>query len=145
MTMAEISLAGLMLCIATKTSLECANNIRTNERIYVWVNYQHEELGDTLCEIKRIGNLNQHQFIKIGDEKFTSVNVAISSLKMADDNFRMARMQHPNRSYDRYQKIAFLVNTALKENANLLVMPELALLKNGYLYWQEQVRAIIWL
>ena len=80
--MAEISLAGLMLCIATKTSLECANNIRTNERIYVWVNYQHEELGDTLCEIKRIGNLNQHQFIKIGDEKFTSVNVAISSLKM---------------------------------------------------------------
>lgn len=123
-TMAEISLAGLMLCIATKTSLECANNIRTNERIYVWVNYQHEELGDTLCEIKRIGNLNQHQFIKIGDEKFTSVNVAISSLKMADDNFRMARMQHPNRSYDRYQKIAFLVNTALKENANLLVMPE---------------------
>lgn len=52
------------------------------------------------------------------------VNVAISSLKMSDDNFRLAHMKRPNRSYDRYQKIALLVNTALKESANLLVMPE---------------------
>ena len=123
-TMAEISLANLMLRIATGTSLECANDVHKNEQIYVWVNYRHKELGDTSCEIRHIGNLRQHLFIKVGDEKFTSVNVAISSLKMSDDNFRLAHMKRPNRSYDRYQKIAFLVNTALKESANLLVMPE---------------------
>lgn len=123
-TMAEISLANLMLRIATGTALECANDVHKNEQIYVWVNYRHKELGDTSCEIRHIGNLRQHLFIKVGDEKFTSVNVAISSLKMSDDNFRLAHMKRPNRSYDRYQKIAFLVNTALKESANLLVMPE---------------------
>ena len=123
-TMAEISLANLMLRIATGTSLECANDVHKNEQIYVWVNYRHKELGDTSCEIRHIGNLQQHLFIKVGDEKFTSVNVAISSLKMSDDNFRLAHMKRPNRSYDRYQKIAFLVNTALKESANLLVMTE---------------------
>lgn len=123
-TMAEISLANLMLCIATRTSLECANDVHKNEQIYVWVNYQHKELGNTSCETRHIGNLQQHLFIKVGDERFTNVNVAISSLKMADDNFRLAHMKRPNRSYGRYQKIAFLVNTALKEGANLLVMPE---------------------
>lgn len=123
-TMAEISLANLMLRIATGTSLECANDVHKNEQIYVWVNYRHKELGDTSCEIRHIGNLQQHLFIKVGDEKFTSVNVAISSLKMSDDNFRLAHIKRPNRSYGRYQKIAFLVNTALKESANLLVMPE---------------------
>lgn len=75
------------------------------------------ELIFTLCKSNDL-------FIKVGDEKFTSVNVAISSLKMSDDNFRLAHMKRPNRSYDRYQKIALLVNTALKESANLLVMPE---------------------
>ena len=78
-TMAEISLANLMLRIATGTSLECANDVHKNEQIYVWVNYRHKELGDTSCEIRHIGNLQQHLFIKVGDEKFTSVNVAISS------------------------------------------------------------------
>ena len=49
-TMAEISLANLMLRIATGTSLECANDVHKNEQIYVWVNYRHKELGDTSCE-----------------------------------------------------------------------------------------------
>ena len=66
-TMAEISLANLMLRIATGTSLECANDVHKNEQIYVWVNYRHKELGDTSCEIRHIGNLQQHLFIKAAD------------------------------------------------------------------------------
>lgn len=50
--------------------------------------------------------------------------IAIANAKLFDNDFIKVLTDSPNRSYDRYKKLAKIVNQAIDEKADILVMPE---------------------
>ena len=72
----------------------------------------------------KTGELNKQPVFQIGKPSFSKIRVAVANIQMDISNFDQAVMRKPNRSYRRYQQIAELVNTAVREKADMLVMPE---------------------
>jgi predicted amidohydrolase len=79
--------------------------------------------GKMPVEIRRTDDKGQ-PVVKVGIDKYTKIKVAISNIKMDEDNLKKCLINHPNRQYKRYQQVSSLVNEAIRLKANLLVMPE---------------------
>ncbi len=62
--------------------------------------------------------------IAVGDRHKKKLRVAIANVKLSHNNFEMLIKDKPNRSYERYRDLAGLVNQAVREKADMLVMPE---------------------
>lgn len=75
------------------------------------------------CKSDQLEN-QKHKVFCVGKKVLSKVRVAISSIKMEDSNFQLLVQGNPNRSYERYQRISKLVNEAIVQKANVLVMPE---------------------
>lgn len=67
---------------------------------------------------------SEHPIIKVGNGNLKKVRIAVSSLKMDETNFTDLIKGKPNRKYYRYQQISYLMNTAIQQKADMLVMPE---------------------
>ena len=52
------------------------------------------------------------------------VKIAIANAKLEDSNFKNLLTGKPNRTFDRYLKLANIVNCATKEKVDILIMPE---------------------
>lgn len=52
------------------------------------------------------------------------ISLAIGNAKISPNDFYSALDKHPNRSYDRYEAFAQIFDAAVKENVDLLVLPE---------------------
>ena len=99
--------------------------VKILNEIYIEKNYQcscneKRDLPVKACSFEN----SCHQIVKVGNTNQDKVRVAVSSIKMDEANFENIIKGKPNRKYKRYQQISCLVNTAIQQRANLLVMPE---------------------
>lgn len=71
-----------------------------------------------VLDSKRIFN------ISVGDSKKPKLKLGIANTRIDQDNFKRLVHNTPNRRYDRYKKIAQMVNQAIDEEVDMLIMPE---------------------
>ena len=62
--------------------------------------------------------------LKIGDKKNQSLKIGVANAELHKDNFEAALNAEPNHSYARYRDLVKIVDDAIKENVQLLVLPE---------------------
>lgn len=126
---ADLMLARLMYDLVRKKDLEDLNKIEEIFKQCWQLNYSPLPFeGRTnnrfIEENIKTGELNKQPVFQIGKPSFSKIRVAVANIQMDISNFDQAVMRKPNRSYRRYQQIAELVNTAVREKADMLVMPE---------------------
>lgn len=126
---ADLMLARLMYDLVRKKDLEDLNKIEEIFKQCWQLNYSPLPFeGWTnnrfIEENIKTGELNKQPVFQIGKPSFSKIRVAVANIQMDISNFDQAAMRKPNRSYRRYQQIAELVNTAVREKADMLVMPE---------------------
>ena len=126
---ADLMLARLMYDLVRKKDLEDLNKIEEIFKQCWQLNYSPLPFeGWTnnrfIEENIKTGELNKQPVFQIGKPSFSKIRVAVANIQMDISNFDQAVMRKPNRSYRRYQQIAELVNTAVREKADMLVMPE---------------------
>lgn len=131
-TMYDLSLSYQLVRMCSRNiDLQC-NDMEWLGQRYIALNYRapedSKELNITSYEFKRSEEEEEahplHRVFCTGQKTLSKIRVAISSIKMEDDNFDKLIHGKPNRSYSRYQKISRLVNEAITQKADFLVMPE---------------------
>lgn len=136
-TMYDLSLAYQLVLMSSKRNDLKVNNITWLSQKYVGLNYRVPESSKEL-NIKSYGFKRNKEFEReriktrnpdnrvfcVGRKTFSKIRVAISSIKMEDDNFDKLIHGTPNRDYTRYRNISRLVNEAITQKADFLVMPE---------------------
>lgn len=69
------------------------------------------------------GDDNYYQVI-LDNERKDKLKIAIANVSLSHSNFERMVKDRPNRSYARYEDLSSLVNQALDEKADMLIMPE---------------------
>lgn len=136
-TMYDLSLAYQIVLMSSKCTGLKPNDTTWLSQKYVGLNYRvsesSKELNIASYNFKRSedceGNHTRAQrpdnrVFCVGKKTLSKIRVAISSIKMEDDNFDKLIHGKPNRDYARYRKISRLVNEAITQKADFLVMPE---------------------
>lgn len=93
--------------------------------------YKHNKNKD------RIESLMYKEFIKIGEDKSIQANIinipgmekdklriAIGTVQVKEENFKRVLKKEENKSLERYSELASVVNQAVQEKADILVLPE---------------------
>lgn len=62
--------------------------------------------------------------ISVGNEKKDKLKIAIANVRLKHDNFEGVVKDNPNRSYERYKDVSKIINEAIDEHADMLIMPE---------------------
>lgn len=62
--------------------------------------------------------------ISVGNAKKKELRIAIANVRLDHKNFENAVKGIPNRSYTRYEDLSKIVNAAIDENVDMLIMPE---------------------
>ena len=98
---------------------------------YVQINYKPEkdEEYDSPVEARSLfGNGKEGEgyfIIRVGDERKEKLRIAIANVSVKQYyNFTKIVQGKPNRSYLRYKELSRLVNQAIDQKADMLVMPE---------------------
>lgn len=125
-TMYDLSITYQYFCMIDGTFKHNEESkIKYLNKLYVEKNYQrlYDEKSDSHVKACLFEN-TCHQIIRVGNMNRDKVRVAVSSIKMDETNFENIIKGEPNRKYKRYQQVSCLVNTAIQQRADLLVMPE---------------------
>lgn len=77
-----------------------------------------KEIDSVSCPSKKI------HAISVGTQHFKKIKVAIGNARLSESDFLSALSGNANRSFDRYQQLDKILKGALKEHADLLVLPE---------------------
>lgn len=126
---AELLLAKLMVDLVCTKNLKDLNEVGEIFKQCWQLNYSPLSTeggasnGYTEENIK-IGEFHKQPVFQIGKPSLSKLRVAVANIRMDISSFEQAVMHKPDRSYRRYQQIAELVNTAVREKADMLVMPE---------------------
>lgn len=62
--------------------------------------------------------------VSAGSSKKSLLKIAVANVSLSYDNFDKLIRGKPNRSYKRYKELADIVNAAINQHADMLVMPE---------------------
>ena len=62
--------------------------------------------------------------VQINNSKKERLRLAIANVRLNHDNFEKVVIDKPNRSYQRYKDLSKLINAAIDEKADMLIMPE---------------------
>ena len=104
---------------------------------YITSNYlvddytKHEAYGaikiKPICK-KKMRDSNDYTkddyFISVGNAKKQRIRIAIANVKINSTNFERLVKDCPNRSYTRYKDLSQIVNSAIDQKADMLIMPE---------------------
>lgn len=95
-----------------------------NER-YIYCNYRKKKRKETSIKIAAINSIGKNIYgVSVGDSKKDKLSIAIANVKLNHKNFEKLIKGQPNRSYERYRDVSILVNNAIEEKADMLIMPE---------------------
>lgn len=134
--LSELLLARLLYNLAYSNDIGKSDQIRKIEPLCWELNYcPHSKRTDynsnsqeTDCHSSgstiNIKDFHDHEAIQVGTHNFSTIRIAVASIELDDKNFDRLYLKRPNRSYRRYQQIAESVNVAIKEKADMLVLPE---------------------
>ena len=109
--------------------------VKTEKERYLRTNYvleisdkEDNHIKHNVTELitvkEKQGHDNNIYMISVGKEKRKELNVAIANVKLNESNFDAFVKGKPNRSYKRYKDLAKIVNMAINEHADMLIMPE---------------------
>lgn len=62
--------------------------------------------------------------VKIDADKKNKIKFAIANVRLNHNNFEKVVIGNPNRSYSRYKDLSKIINEAIDEKADILIMPE---------------------
>ncbi len=94
---------------------------------YISLNYNTQQNNEiqSLVTVARIKKLNSSAYqIAIKNGKKDKLKVTIANVKLNHNNFELLVKDTPNRCYTRYRDISSLVNHAIDQKADMLIMPE---------------------
>lgn len=101
-------------------------SIETIKKQYTEINFCIKErtLKDAVFAWKLEEFGGKAQLISVNGEKHHKLKIAVANLEMKHDNFKKLVQGSPNRSYARYKGISHIVNCAIAEKSDMLVLPE---------------------
>lgn len=62
--------------------------------------------------------------VEINSEKKNKLKLAIANVRLMHGNFERVIKDNPNRNYKRYKDISQIINAAIDEHADMIIMPE---------------------
>ena len=88
---------------------------------YARINYGLKIVDD----IFDVCPISHHNYVvKINNESKDKLTFAIANTRLFESNFGLLLKNMPNRKYARYHEASSVINAAIKENSDFLVMPE---------------------
>ena len=97
---------------------------KQNKR-YIYCNYRGAKGKETSIKVTAMKSIGEDVCeISVGDSRKDKLSIAIANVKLSHKNFEKVIKEKPNRSYERYRDVSILVNNAIDENADMLIMPE---------------------
>lgn len=97
---------------------------------YINSNYCIEEGSQQWNKISDLVNVREFELekqsylVSAGTGKKQKIKIAIANVKLNHENFAMLVKDSPNRTYKRYKDLSTLVNQAIDQNVDMLIMPE---------------------
>ena len=96
---------------------------------YIKINYRLEENGITEGENsvlagKGVIHGKAFNYLQIMNENRSKLKIGVANVKLDHHNFECVVKDKANRSYKRYAELSRVVNMAIDEDVDLLVMPE---------------------
>lgn len=64
------------------------------------------------------------EMISVGAARQGKLRIAVANIELKSSNFEQLVKGKPNRSYARYKSLSHIINTAISEKADMLVLPE---------------------
>lgn len=96
---------------------------RQNE-LYLKCNYRTDCHDEMSVEVKLLKEGENVYHVSVGNDVKHKLSVAIANVKLDHGNFKNLVKDKPNRSYNRYKGISSIVNAAIDNKADMLIMPE---------------------
>lgn len=93
---------------------------------YLFNNYKlYEDTYNITQKIQVNGFEDRNAFlIQVNNGNKDKLRLAIANVSLNHDNFKNIVIDNPNRSYKRYSDLSKLINAAIDERADMLIMPE---------------------
>lgn len=93
---------------------------------YVTSNYLVPDNISVVKQLIRVDKFNDKNafLVQVNNSKKDKLRLAIANVRLNHDNFKKLVIDHPNRSYQRYNDLSKLINAAIDERADMLIMPE---------------------
>lgn len=122
--MNEISIAACLIGISNDGMLDLLTDDHTNA--YANINYNNDKTCDSnIIEISKHTLSGQEiKTIYVGTNKKSKLRIAVANACLFNFNITELYNGKPQRSYSRYQALSKIVNQAINEKADMLVLPE---------------------
>lgn len=111
---------------------ELDDNHTTQIEHYLRINYcrsydaNHKD--DNVVSVRKIdrndNNDNKKYLVSVGKDKKTTLRIAVANVKLNPTNFERIIKDCPDRSYYRYKELSHIINLAIDQRVDLLIMPE---------------------
>lgn len=105
------------------------NRINLEKDLYVKLNFNlSKDISSELSFYKLVMadnfNMNDVYRLKVGNKSKSKLRIAIANVELFTKDFDSVILDTPNRSYKRYKELSYVINQAIKEKVDMLVMPE---------------------
>lgn len=129
--MYDFSMLTFVKEITSGNSFEnCEEIYNQQNRSFVVTNYNLDESDDRWQSITALISVNKFKEapdtfqIDVGKGNKPKLRLAVANVKLNYMNFKNIVEGTPNRSYKRYRELSLVVNQALDQHADMLIMPE---------------------
>lgn len=102
-----------------KDEFKASDVLKRYSKVNFYNDFVKNERG--LIDEDTKGNI---RYIAVGNGKKDILKIAIANVVLKYENFQGVVLEKRNRSYDRYKNLSHIVNEAVDNNADILVMPE---------------------
>lgn len=126
----ELSIAQALIHLLNQEMPMAAEDYRSQRRVYVESNYQVDSSGgaSALIDASTISFGKREpmncSLIKVGCERKETLRIALANIHLDPKTLIRVLDGRPDRTYRRYQTVSKIVNQALDEKADMLIMPE---------------------
>ena len=130
LTMHELSMTQMLAQLLAHRMPMTAKDYKCQRELYVESNYRihpSDERHDVIdaCSLT-FGKREpvECSLVRVGDENKEKLHIALANVPLTMETLIAVLDRRPDRSYHRYQTVSKLVNQALDESADMLIMPE---------------------
>lgn len=130
-TMYDLAIAGCLDNISTGKSFNNADDLYKSQiKLYKKINYDLSQVNvDTNMEsvdsiIKVIKNQDNNIVVSVDNGKKEKIRIGVANVKLSHSNFDKVIIDNPNRNYVRYEELSKIINSAIDEKVDMLILPE---------------------
>ena len=126
LTMDDLTLNNVLRNMHSNIDVSLFTDIDMLKNLYVSINYHSEATAKSaLIPIEgRAFKGSSNSCIKVGTEQKSKIKVAVANTILYESDFENVLKGFPNRSYTRYNAVMKVVNAAIHNKADILIMPE---------------------